>query len=78
MKTNLREDMMGFQKDDPWYEEVKNELENEKMTTPKYEIYSLDQDGLLRYNIGIYVPRNDDMQNLILSEAHRAVYRAHP
>ena len=78
MKANLREKILELQKDNPWYQEVKNELENEQMTTPKYEGYSLDQNGLLRYNRRIYVHENDDMQNLILSEAHRAVYRAHP
>ena len=45
---------------------------------PRYEGYSLDNDELLRYNGWIYVPPNDEMRNLILNEAHRVVYMAHP
>jgi hypothetical protein len=48
------------------------------MMIPRYEGYSLDSDGLLRYNGRIYVPQNDEMINLILNEAHQAVYMAHP
>jgi hypothetical protein len=47
------------------------------MMVPKYEGYSLDNDGLLRYNKKIYVPPNDELRILILREAHRAVYMAH-
>jgi hypothetical protein len=37
----------------------------------------LDSDGLLRFRSHIYVPPNDELRMLILSEAHRAVYMAH-
>jgi hypothetical protein len=32
----------------------------------------------MRYNNQIYVPPNDELRSLILNEAHRAVYMAHP
>ena len=48
------------------------------MMVPKFEGYSLDNDGLLRFKRIIYVPPNDELRSLILSEAHRAVYMAHP
>jgi hypothetical protein len=38
----------------------------------------VDKDGLLRSNNQIYVPPNDELRSLILNEAHRAVYMAHP
>ena len=38
----------------------------------------MDSDGILRYNGNIYVPPNDKLRNLILNEAHQAVYMAHP
>ena len=38
----------------------------------------MDNDGLLRFRGWIYVPPNDELMMLILSEAHRAVYMAHP
>ena len=45
---------------------------------PRYEGYSLDSDKILGYNGKIYVPPNEEMRNLILIEAHQAVYMAHP
>jgi hypothetical protein len=48
------------------------------MMVPKYEGYSLENDGLLRFNDRIYVLPNEKLRSLILSEAHRAVYMAHP
>ena len=48
------------------------------MMVPRFEGYSFDSDGLLRFIGRIYVPPNDKLRMLILSEAHRAVYMAHP
>jgi hypothetical protein len=42
------------------------------------EGFSFDSDRLLRFKGRIYVPPNDELRMLILSEAHRAVYMAHP
>jgi hypothetical protein len=47
------------------------------MMVPRYEGFSSDSDGLLRFRGQIYVPPNDELRILILSEAHRAVYMAH-
>ena len=78
LKTNLREKILKLQLEDEWYREVKTELENEVLKNPKYEGYVFEEDGFLRYNKRIYVPFNEEVRNLILSEAHRAVYMAHP
>ena len=48
------------------------------MMVPRYEGFSFDSDGLLRFRGRIYVPPSDELRMLILSEAHRAVYMAHP
>ena len=48
------------------------------MMVPKFEGYTLGTDILLRYNNRIYIPPNDELRILILSEAHQAVYMAHP
>ena len=78
LQTNLREKVLTLQLDDDWYKEVKNFLEQNTMMVPRYEGFTLDSDGLLRYRGRIYVPPNDELRTLILSEAHRAVYMAHP
>jgi hypothetical protein len=43
-----------------------------------FEGFTIDDDGLLRFKNRIYVPPNDELRSLILSEAHRVVYMAHP
>jgi hypothetical protein len=48
------------------------------MMVPRYEGFYFDSDGLLRFEGWIYVPPNDELRMLILSEAHRAVYMAQP
>jgi hypothetical protein len=48
------------------------------MMVPKFEGFVVDNDGLLRFKGQIYVPANEELRILILNEAHRAVYMAHP
>jgi hypothetical protein len=42
------------------------------------EGYTLEKDGFMRCNKWIDVLPNDNLRNLILRKAHRAVYMAHP
>jgi hypothetical protein len=78
LKTNLRENILALQIDDDWYKDVKNSIGQDTMMVPKYEGYSLENDGLLRFNGKIYIPPNEELRSFILGEAHRAVYMAHP
>jgi hypothetical protein len=43
----------------------------------KFEGFTMDNDGLMRYNNWIYVPPNDDLRSLILKKPHSATYMAH-
>ena len=47
------------------------------MMVPIFEGFSFDNDGLLSFKNWIYVPLNEELRSLILSEAHREVYVAH-
>ena len=47
------------------------------MMVPRYEGFSFDSDGLLRFIGRIYISPNDELRMLIPSEAHRADYMAH-
>jgi hypothetical protein len=47
-------------------------------TNLREKILTLQHDRLLRFRGRIYVPPNDELRSLILKEAHRAVYMAHP
>jgi hypothetical protein len=48
------------------------------MMVPRFEGFSFDDDGLLRFKNQIYVPLNDELRSLILNENHKAMYMAHP
>jgi hypothetical protein len=74
---NLREKILTLQRDDDWYKEVKGFIGQNTMMVPRFEGFSFDSDGLLRFKNWIYVPLNDELRMLILSKAHRAVYMAH-
>jgi hypothetical protein len=77
-QTNLRENILTLQRDDDWYKEVKDFIGQNPMMVPKFEGFTMDNDELLRFKIRIYVPPNDELRSLILNEAHRVVYMAHP
>ena len=47
------------------------------MIVPRFEGFTFDEDGLLRFKNRIYIPLNDELRSLILNEDHRAVYMAH-
>jgi hypothetical protein len=78
LQTNLHEKILTLQCDNDWYKEVEDFIRQSAMMVPQYEGFSFDSDGLLRFRGQIYIPPNDELRMLILNEAHRAVYMAHP
>jgi hypothetical protein len=77
LQMNLREKILTLQRDDDWYKEVEDFIGQNTMMVPRFEGFTFDDDGLLRFKNQIYVPPNDELRRLILSEAHREVYMAH-
>jgi hypothetical protein len=77
LQTNLREKILILQHGDNWYKEVEGFIGQNIMMVPRFEGFSFDNDGLLRFKNRIYILPNDELRMLILSEAHRAVYMAH-
>jgi hypothetical protein len=47
------------------------------MMVPRFEGFTFDGNGLLRFKNRIDVPPNDELRSLILNEANRAVHMAH-
>jgi hypothetical protein len=78
LQTNLCEMILTLQRDDDWYKEVEGFIGQNTKMVPRFEGFLFDSDGLLRFKNRIYVPLNDELRMLILSEVHRAVYMAHP
>jgi len=56
---------------------LEKSFREDEMRVPKYEEYSLDNDGLLQFLRRIYVPLNEDIHQLILNEAHHTIYMAY-
>jgi hypothetical protein len=50
LKTNLREKILTLLVGDDWYKEVKDNIRQDTMMVLKFEGYTLDNDGLMRYN----------------------------
>jgi hypothetical protein len=78
LKVNLREHVLTQLQQDNWYLKVTSNLQSGRQLDPKYEGYSLETDGMLRYRGRMYIPKNGDIRRIILKEAHRALYCAHP
>jgi hypothetical protein len=47
------------------------------MMVPRYEGFTFDKDGLMRFKNRIDVPPNDELRSLILNKAQKEVYMAH-
>ena len=78
LQASLCEKILTLKRDDEWYKEVKGFFGQNIVMVPRYEGFSFDSDGLMRFRGRIYVPPNDELRMLIPSEAHRVVYMAHP
>jgi hypothetical protein len=78
LQTNLREKILTLWCNDDSYKEVKDFIGQNTTMVPKFEEFIVDNNRLLRFKSQIYVPPNDELRILILNEAHRAVYMAHP
>ena len=63
---------------DTWYQELRVEIESERTLEGRFSGYVLESNGLLHHLGCIYVPMLGDLRTLVLSEAHRAPYSAHP
>jgi hypothetical protein len=49
LQTNLRENIPSLQCNNDWYKEVKDFIRKNKMMVPKFEGFTVDNDGLLRF-----------------------------
>jgi hypothetical protein len=61
LKFNLRERVLGKLLGDSWYRKVTSTLQSGRQVDQKYEGYSMDVDGLLRYQIRMYILESGDI-----------------
>jgi hypothetical protein len=78
LKVSLKEQVLTQLLGDSWYLHVTSNLQSWRQIDPKYEGYNLETNGLLRYRGRMYIPKIGNIRNIILKEAHRSLYCAHP
>jgi hypothetical protein len=78
LQDNIRENILTLQHDDDCYKEAKDFIGNNTMMVPRFGGFTFDDDGLLIFKNKIYIPLNDELRSLIINEAHRQMYIAHP
>jgi hypothetical protein len=61
LKVNLTEHVLGKLLRDSWYLKVTSTLQSGRHLDPNYEGYSLEIDGLLRYQGMMYIPEGGDI-----------------
>ena len=73
-KVDLKDKFLGQLLGDGWYIKVTLDIENGKKFESRYDGYHIEEDGFLRYQGRMYIPKEGDIKEEILSEAHRAHY----
>jgi hypothetical protein len=63
LQMNLHENILTLQRDDDWYKEVKDFIRQNTMMVPKFEGFTMDNDGSLRFKGQIYIPPNDELRS---------------
>ena len=78
VSIDLREWILHHLTVDELFIEVSQVVHSQRPLEGKYSKYSLESDGLLHHRGSMYVPSTGGLHELIILEAHRAPYAAHP
>ena len=57
--------------------QVKDKLRQQSLEK-RCEGYKLEEDGLLTYKNGIYIPNVAELRRVVMDEIHQAPYSGHP
>ena len=72
-QLDLRQQIVNHVAGDELYEQVKNKLQQESLEK-RYKGYNLEEDGLLTYKGGIYIPNVAELRRVVMDEIHQALY----
>ena len=78
LRVDLKEKVLEQLLGDGWYIKVTSDIQSGKKCGSKYYGYHIEEYGLLRYQGRMHIPKEGDLREAILREAHRAYYCAHP
>jgi hypothetical protein len=76
-KSDLSDKILEVSKSDQRYVDIKENLQQGKLQQ-KFEGYELKEDGILMYRHRVYVPNDQELKNMLLSEMHKVPYVGHP
>ena len=76
-QPDLRQHIVNHGAGDELYEQVKDKLQQQILEN-KYEEYKLEEDKLLTYKNGIYIPSVAYLRRIVMDEIHQAPYSGHP
>ena len=76
-KSNLSDKILEVPKSDQCYVDIKVSLQP-SFSQHKLEGYELREDGILMYRRRVYVPNDQELKILLLSEMHKVPYAGHP
>lgn len=78
LSVDLKDKIFQNLSADLWYQDVKAVMDSGSVLEGRFEGYSLNLEGLLLYKGSVYIPELGDLRNLVMVEAHKAPYSAHP
>ena len=76
LRVDLKEKVLEQLLGDSWYIKVTSDIQSGKKCESKYYGYHIEEDGLLRYQGRMYIPKEGGLRETILRESHRAHYCA--
>lgn len=76
-RTRLRDYILQNIPGDAHYEWVKFVMDTDASDS-RFDDYSLDEDGLLKYQNRIYVPNREGLRRVVLEEMHNTPFSGHP
>ena len=63
---------------DQWFQNVKAVVDSGSILEGHFEGYSVNSEGFLLFRGSVYIPDVGDVRSLVMLEAHKAPYSAHP
>ena len=69
LRVDLKEKVLEQLLGDGWYIKVTSDIQSGKKFESKYYGYRIEEDGLLRYQGRMYIPKEGDLREAILREA---------
>ena len=76
-QSHLRQQIVNHTATDEMYVQVTDKLQQQSLEK-KYEGYKLEEDGLLTYKNGIYIPNVAELRRIVMDEIYQAPYSGHP